>query len=258
MTFEIDDQKKIKIKNFIKCTSNIMYLCSMWRSRTNFSPLYLVLYDVHIVHYLFFHQIRHKQVMLEAYDQQCDEAAKIFAEYQRRLHQYVNQARDIRRLNMSGADAAEDLQVHIEKEAVYSTVKGNRLLDDVVLIETSQERNIRKACETLAGCMIEVIHSTFPAYEGSGINVNSQLDAVKLGIDLEGEIPEDVKAVATDALNNPLLLLQSITMYTSRVKTLIHKETEKIDIRADAELLRYHWRIFLFHYCLFLFNLRSL
>ncbi|OAY78970.1 AUGMIN subunit 5 [Ananas comosus] len=184
---------------------------------------------------------RHKQVMLEAYDQQCDEAAKIFAEYQRRLHQYVNQARDIRRLNTSGADAAEDLQVHIEKEAVYSTVKGNRLLDDVVLIETSQERNIRKACETLAGCMIEVIHSTFPAYEGSGINVNSQLDAVKLGIDLEGEIPEDVKAVATDALNNPLLLLQSITMYTSRVKTLIHKETEKIDIRADAELLRFKY-----------------
>ncbi|KAL5723269.1 hypothetical protein ACHQM5_006686 [Ranunculus cassubicifolius] len=40
---------------------------------------------------------RHKQVMLEAYDQQSDEAARIFAEYQKRLHYYVIQARDSRR-----------------------------------------------------------------------------------------------------------------------------------------------------------------
>nr|XP_019703980.1 AUGMIN subunit 5 [Elaeis guineensis] len=89
--------------------------------------------------------------------------------------------------------------------------------------------------------MIERIHSTFPAYEGSGINLNPQLDAAKLGLDLDGEVPEDIKTVALDALKNPYLLLQSITTYTSRVNMLIHRETEKIDIRADAELLRYKY-----------------
>ncbi|XP_010928500.1 AUGMIN subunit 5 isoform X1 [Elaeis guineensis] len=185
---------------------------------------------------------RHKQVMLEAYDQQCDEATKIFAEYQRRLHHYVNQARDVRRLTTGSAvDAVDDPHAHGEKEAVYSTVKGNRSSDDIILIETSRERNIRKACETLAAHMIERIRSTFPAYEGSGISLNAQLDAAKLGLDLDGEVPEDIKTVALDALKNPYLLLQSITTYTSRVNMLIHRETEKIDIRADAELLRYKY-----------------
>ncbi|XP_072980207.1 AUGMIN subunit 5 isoform X1 [Typha angustifolia] len=184
---------------------------------------------------------RHKQVMLETYNQQCDEAAKIFAEYQRRLHQYVDQARDIRRSSTSTEDAAEDLQAHCEKEEVYSTVKGNKSSDDIVLIETSREKTIRRACETLAADMIERIHSTFPAYDGCGVNVNSQLDGAKLGLDLDGEVPEDVKVIAIDALKNPSLLLQAITTYTLRVRTHIHRETEKIDIRADAELLRYRY-----------------
>uniref|UniRef100_A0A0E0B2H2 AUGMIN subunit 5 n=1 Tax=Oryza glumipatula TaxID=40148 RepID=A0A0E0B2H2_9ORYZ len=185
---------------------------------------------------------RHKQAMLEAYEQQCDEACKIFAEYQRRLHQFVNQARDVRRSSIGAggpADAVEDMQLQSEREELYSTVKSNRLSDD--LVETSRERSIRKACETLAGDMIEMIRSSFPAFEGSGINSSSQLDAAKLGIDLDGEIPQDVKAVALDSLKNPSLLLQSIITYTSRMKILIHKETDKIDIRADAELLRYKY-----------------
>lgn len=183
---------------------------------------------------------RHKQVMLEAYDQQCDEAAKIFAEYQRRLHQFVNQARDIRRLSTGSSDA-DDLHNPSDKEAVYSTVKGNKSSDDIILIETSSERNIRMACETLSAQMIERIRSTFPAYEGNGINMNSQLEAAKLGNELHGELPEDVKAVAVDSLRNPSLLLHSITLYTSRISSLIHRESEKIDIRADAELLRYKY-----------------
>ncbi|ONK67780.1 uncharacterized protein A4U43_C05F3700 [Asparagus officinalis] len=87
---------------------------------------------------------RHKQVMLEAYDQQSDESAKIFAEYQRRLHQYVNQARDVRRLSTGSCDAdvVDDLHILGEKEAVYSTVKGNKISDDIILIENLSERNI--------------------------------------------------------------------------------------------------------------------
>uniref|UniRef100_J3MX58 AUGMIN subunit 5 n=2 Tax=Oryza brachyantha TaxID=4533 RepID=J3MX58_ORYBR len=180
--------------------------------------------------------------MLEAYEQQCDEACKIFAEYQRRLHQFVNQARDVQRssIGVGGpADAVEDIQLQSEREELYSTVKSNRLSDD--LVETSRERSIRKACETLAADTIEMIRSSFPAFEGSGINSSSQLDAAKLGIDLDGEIPQDVKAVALDSLKNPSLLLQSIITYTSRMKILVHKETDKIDIRADAELLRYKY-----------------
>ncbi|KAL6846617.1 hypothetical protein ACP4OV_024065 [Aristida adscensionis] len=185
---------------------------------------------------------RHKQVMLEAYEQQCDEACKIFAEYQRRLHQYVNQARDVRRssVGMAGAaDAVNDMQLQNDRDDLYSAVKSNRLSDD--LVETAGERSIRKACETLASEMIETIRNSFPAFEGSGINSSCQLDAAKLGIDLDGEIPTDVKAVALDSLKNPSMLLQSIITYTSRMKTLIHRETDKIDIRADAELLRYKY-----------------
>lgn len=188
-------------------------------------------------------------MILEAYDQQCDEAAKIFAEYQRRLHQYVNQARDIRRLSSgsSDTDSVDDLHTLGDKEAIYSTVKGNKSSDDIILIETSTERNIRMACEALAAEMIERIRSTFPAYDGSGINLNSQLEAAKLGVELHSELPEDVKAAAIDALRNPSLLLQSMTLFTSRVSTLIHRESEKIDIRADAELLRYQQFLMINH-----------
>lgn len=194
--------------------------------------------NLHLLVNVRFLMFRHKQVMLEAYDQQCDEAAKIFAEYQKRLHYYVTQVRDAQRFRFNTADAIDDFHANSEKEAVYSTVKGNKASDDVILIETTRERNIRRACEILAAHMIEKIRNAFPAYEGTGILYNPQLEAAKLGIDFDGEIPDDVKAIATNALRNPPLLLQAVTAYTSRLKTLIHRETEKIDIRADAELLR--------------------
>ncbi|KAF5175888.1 Augmin subunit, partial [Thalictrum thalictroides] len=184
---------------------------------------------------------RHKQVMLEAYDQQCDEASRIFAEYQKRLHNYVIQARDAQRSNSGTVDGVDDFQESSEKEAVYSTVKGNKSSDDVILIETTRERNIRRACENLAELMVEKLRSSFPAYEGSGIHLNPQLEAAKLGIDFDGEVPDEVKSVVVNSLKNPPLLLQAITMYTSRLKTLISRETEKIDIRADAALLRYKY-----------------
>ncbi|CAN1826712.1 AUGMIN subunit 5 [Linum perenne] len=153
--------------------------------------------------------------MLESYDQQCDEAAKIFAEYHKRLCYYVNQARDAQKLSADSlADVVSNTSANSEKESVYSTVKGAKSADDVILIETAQERNIRKACEYLAAHMIDRIRISFPAYEGSGIHSSPQLEAAKLGIDLDGEVPDEVR-------------------------TIIVKEIEKIDVRADAETLRY-------------------
>ncbi|KAK1576489.1 hypothetical protein Q3G72_014354 [Acer saccharum] len=138
----------------------------------------------------------HKQVMLEAYDQQCDEAAKIFAESHKRLHQYVNQARDAQRTSSdSSVEMVNSSTANSEKEAVYSTVKGNKLADDFILIEATRERNIRKACESLAAHILDKISFSFPAYEGSGIHSNPQLEAAKLGSDFEGEIPDEVRTV---------------------------------------------------------------
>ncbi|KAK2663181.1 hypothetical protein Ddye_001755 [Dipteronia dyeriana] len=185
---------------------------------------------------------RHKQVMLEAYDQQCDEAAKIFAEYHKRLRQYVNQARDAQRTSSdSSVEMVNSITANSEKEAVYSTVKGNKLADDFILIETTRERNIRKACESLAAHILDKIRFSFPAYEGSGIHSNPQLDAAKLGSDFEGEIPDEVRTVIVNCLKSPPQLLQAITGYTLRLKTMISRETEKIDVRADAETLRYKY-----------------
>ncbi|KAI9396359.1 hypothetical protein POPTR_004G114600v4 [Populus trichocarpa] len=185
---------------------------------------------------------RHKQVMLEAYDQQCDEAAKIFAEYHKRLHQHVDQARDAQRSSIdSSIEEVSSFSANSEKEAVYSTVKGTKSADDVILIETTCERNIRKACESLAVYMVERIRNSFPAYEGSGIHLNTQSEAAKLAIDFDGEIPDDVRTVIVNCLKNPPLLLQAITAYTSRLKTLVSREIEKTDVRADAELLRYKY-----------------
>lgn len=177
-------------------------------------------------------------MMLEAYNQQCDEAAKIFAEYHRRLRLYVNQATDARRISIDSSVEVNSLTSNNEKEAVYSTVKGNKSADDVILIETTRERNIRKACEYLAAHMIDKIRFTFPAYEGSGIHQNPQLEAGKLGFDLEGEIPDEVRNVVVNYMKSPPQLLQAITAYSVRLKTLISREIEKIDVRADAETLR--------------------
>lgn len=185
---------------------------------------------------------RHKQVMLEAYDQQSDEAARIFAEYHKRLRSYVNQVRDAQRMSAdSSAEVISSFHSDNEKGAVYSTVKGSKSADDVVLIETSRERNIRKACESLSIQMIEKIRSSFPAFEGSGIHLNPQLEAAKLGIDLDGDIPDEVRDVILNCLRSPPQLLLAITTYTQRLKTLITREIEKIDVRADAETLRYKY-----------------
>lgn len=179
-------------------------------------------------------------MVLEAYDEQSDEAAKIFAEYHKRLRHYVNQARDAQRTSVdSSVEVASSFTANSEKEAVYSTVKGTKSADDVILIETTRERNIRKACESLAAYIIDKVRFSFPAYEGNGIHLNPQLEAMKLGFDFEGEIPDEARTVIVNCLKNPPQLLQAITAYTLRLKTLISREIEKIDVRADAETLRY-------------------
>ncbi|XP_021739387.1 AUGMIN subunit 5-like isoform X1 [Chenopodium quinoa] len=186
--------------------------------------------------------IRHKQVMLETYDQQCDEAAKIFAEYHKRLRYYVSQARNSQRSSVDlSTEVASTLHASSEKEGVYSTVKGAKAAEDVILIETTRERNIRKACEFLASHTLDRIRSSFPAFEGSGVHSNPQLEAAKLGYDFDGEIPEEVSIVVGNCLKSPPLLLQAITAYTQRLNSLIGREIEKVDVRADAEALRYKY-----------------
>lgn len=176
--------------------------------------------------------------MLEAYEQQCNEAAKIFAEYKKRLHYYVNQAREVQRSTANSAyDSPDNINTKSGKESVYSTVKGNESSDDVIVIETTRERHIRKACETLTAHTINKIRTIFPSYDGIGVHLDPYSDADKL-FELDCEVPDDVKAVAIDALKNPSLLLQNVSTYNSRVTAMIHNETEKIDIKADAELLR--------------------
>ncbi|XP_010552404.1 PREDICTED: AUGMIN subunit 5-like isoform X3 [Tarenaya hassleriana] len=180
--------------------------------------------------------------MLEAYDQQCDEAARIFAEYHKRLQVYVNQARDAQRSCVdSSTDVSSSLSTNSVREAVYSTVKGSKSADDVILIETAQERNIRKACESLASYMIERIRNSFPAYEGNGIHSHPEMEATKLGFEYNGEIFDEMRTVIANCLRSPPVLLQAIAVYTLRLKTLISREIEKIDARADAEILRYKY-----------------
>ncbi|XP_004304198.1 PREDICTED: uncharacterized protein LOC101310241 [Fragaria vesca subsp. vesca] len=185
---------------------------------------------------------RHKQVMLDAYYLQCEEAEKIFAEYHKRLCYYVNQARDSQRLSVdSSLESVNSFSSNSEKEAVYSTLRGSKAADDVLLIETTRERNIRKACESLAAHMIEKIRNSFPAYEGSGIHSSPQLEAAKLGFEFDAQLPEEVRDAILNGLKSPPQLLQAITSYTSRLKSVISREIEKIDVRADAETLRYKY-----------------
>ena len=153
---------------------------------------------------------RHKQVMLEAYDQQCEEAARIFAEYHKRLQLYVDQAS--------------------EREAVYSSVRGSKSADD--------DRSVREACESLASRMVERICNSFPAYEGSGVHSNPELETAKLSFEYDGEISDEMRGVVLSCLSSPPLLLQAIAAHTLRLKNLIAKEIERVDVRADAETLR--------------------
>ncbi|XP_074285039.1 AUGMIN subunit 5 [Silene latifolia] len=186
--------------------------------------------------------LRHKQVTLEAYDRQCDEAAKIFAEYHKRLRYYANQARNSQRSSVDlSTEVASSIHAASEKDVGYSTVKGAKVAEDVILIETTRERNIRKTCEYLASQTLDQIRCSFPAFEGNGVHSNPQLEAAKLGYDFDGEIPEEVRLVVEHCLRSPPLLLQAITSYSQRLKSLITRETDKVDVRADAETLRYKY-----------------
>lgn len=197
-------------------------------------------------------------MMLEAYDQQCDEAAKIFAEYHKRLRYYVNQARDAQRSRFDSNEMVTSFPANNERE-LYSTVKGSKSSDDVILIESTRERNVRKLCEFLAMKTSDKIRSSFPAYEGSGVHVNPQSEATKLGIDIDGDLPIEIKDVLADCLKSPPQLLQAITSYTQWLKSLICKEIEKIDVRADAEALRYSLEFgsFTFTFTLFIYAIRT-
>ncbi|CAH8363076.1 unnamed protein product [Eruca vesicaria subsp. sativa] len=186
---------------------------------------------------------RHKQVMLEGYDQQCDEAARIFGEYHKRLQVYVNQARNAQRLSLDSlSDLSSKVSSNSERgEAVYSSVKGSKLVDDVILVETTRERSIRRACESLASLMVERICNSFPAYEGNGIHSHPEVETAKLSFEYDGEISDEVRGVVMNCLSSPPLLLQAIAAHTLRLKTLISKEIERVDVRADAETLRYKY-----------------
>lgn len=173
---------------------------------------------------------RHKQVTLEAYDQQCDESARIFAEYHKRIQIYVDQARTS--LRSSGLDYSGD------REAVYTSVRGS---DDVILVETTRERSVRKACESLASHVVERICNSFPAYEGNGVHSHPELETAKLSFEYDGggEVSDEMRAVVLNCLtSSPPLLLQAIAAHTLRLKTMISKEIERVDLRADAETLR--------------------
>lgn len=151
---------------------------------------------------------------MEAYDAQCDVAVRIFNQYHKRICFYINRVKDAQRL---------------EGDSSMESEKG---------METSRERDIRKACESLAEQMIERIQNSFPAYDGSGIHLNPHVEASKLGIDFDGVIYDEVRDVIINCMKCPSQLLNGVTAYTQRLKSLVAKEIEKIDVRADAETLR--------------------
>ncbi|GJZ19285.1 augmin subunit 5-like protein [Tanacetum coccineum] len=160
---------------------------------------------------------RHKQVMLEAYDAQCDDVVRIFSQYHKRLCEYVDRVKDAQRLETDSS------------------------MEVVTSIEMNKERDISKACESLAVLMVDKIHKLFPAYEGSGIHMNPKLETVKLGIDVDGDVPNEVRDVILDCLKSPRQFLVAVTIYTQKLKSLIAKEIQNIDVTADAETLRYKY-----------------
>ncbi|KAK4477540.1 hypothetical protein RD792_016769 [Penstemon davidsonii] len=165
---------------------------------------------------------RHKQVMLEAYDQQCDEAAKIFAVYHKLLQNYVKQAKEAHSSTDDSSNEMTSFDANNEKVS--------KSMDGTISI-------VWNVCESIAKHISEKIQSSFPAYEGRGIHVNPQLEAAKLGIDTD-DLPPETKDKISDSLSSPPQLLQAITSYTQSLKTLITREIEKIDVRGDAEALR--------------------
>ncbi|KAG2278734.1 hypothetical protein Bca52824_061289 [Brassica carinata] len=119
-----------------------------------------------------------EQVMLEAYDQQCDEAARIFAEYHKRLQIYVNQARG-------------KLSTNSERD---TSVRGSKSADDddVILAETTREE----------------ICDSFPAYEGNGVHLNPELETAKLSFEYDGEMSDEMRAVILSCLSKTQNRLQ--------------------------------------------------
>ncbi|MCO5602496.1 hypothetical protein L7F22_056628 [Adiantum nelumboides] len=182
--------------------------------------------------------------MLQAYDERCEQAARIFAEYQRRLHRYVEHAMDVQR-GKAGNDATPDaIASHSDLDTVYATsMKGGKPADGApILIETVAERNVRKSCEALTAQLLERLRSLFPAYDGSGNQNEVGTEEKKVGMDMDWElIPEVVKETASSLLKNPPQLLRALAGYTAQILASIIREIEKIDIKADAERLRYRY-----------------
>lgn len=88
--------------------------------------------------------------------------------------------------------------------------------------------------------MVERICNSFPAYEGNGVHSHPEIETAKLSFEYDGgEVSDEMRAVVLNCLtSSPPLLLQAITAHTVRLKTLVSKEIEKVDLRADAETLR--------------------
>ena len=182
---------------------------------------------------------RHKQVLLESYEQRFEQTSRIFSEYSRRLHTYVEHAREAQRGKTAGLPDPG-------LELTHGPMKGGQLANQI-LIETPRERAIRQACESLAENLVEKIRTTFPAYDGGGSHPDPQLEVAKLGFEIDGDgISEEVRDTALTLLKTPPLLLQAMAAYTSRIVAVVARETEEIDIRADAERLRFDFK----DYCL--------
>lgn len=108
-----------------------------------------------------------------------------------------------------------------------------------LVLEDVQERSIRQACELLASNLLEKVRSTFAAYDGSGSQADAPVEVPKLGFEMDGDgIPEEVRETAMSLLKSPPLLLRAMATYTGRIVAIIRSETNKMDIRADAERLR--------------------
>ncbi|BBN14348.1 HAUS augmin-like complex subunit 5 [Marchantia polymorpha subsp. ruderalis] len=184
---------------------------------------------------------RHKQVLLEAYDQRCEQAIRILTEYWRRLHTYVEHARESQR-GRGWSDGTND-RFRREPSMYATAVRGERLSDENIFIETAEERSIRVTCEMISGNLVEKIRGVFHAYDGDSAKGENHMEETKLGFVVDGGdgIPEQVKETALSLLRNPPHLLQAMIGYTSRIVANVNKETEKIDIRADAERLRYRY-----------------
>jgi hypothetical protein len=181
-------------------------------------------------------------VLLEAYDQRCEQAIRILSEYWRRLHSYVEQARESQRCRTGWSDAAAPDPMRTRREtALYANaVRGGRSVDNEIVIESAEERSIRLTCEMISSNLVEKIRAAFPAYDGETARVETQLRDMRIGFnaDTSDGIPDQVRETALRMLRSPQQLLQAMVNYTSRVVTAIQRETEEIDIRADAEHLR--------------------